>query len=437
MTEINPHGLRMQEEQRRIDALRSRISGINRAFEHIGALADESATSISSLSEFIDRSRDQIETEIRLKSDNAKLSTSVANLSRERDDLSTRLTEREAELLSSQKRTSETRASLDAARDEIVTLRDTGKTVSEEYRLQSAKLVETNSEYADLRDKHADLEARHKSLEEHSVSLQAELDALTKRESEIHQNLAESNALLEEEINRTRKLTNDFEALKRDHADLKGESIDIKSKLEVATQELDYAKTRAEEEQRKHDNQMFSLNSEIENLSSQRRIGAQALQEMTIETKKLKDRNRDLNRRVEESEELLTDIQKQQESDRKELGNASAKLRELNLRYNSTLADLNYEKKQNQKYARNVETLVEENKKLQQYRIKSETYEEQISELKSLIKNYETVLNEYGTGRVSPSFAVADRSLERPTGDAADDKKDDGDSDSVIVNLRD
>lgn len=72
-------------------------------------------------------------------------------------------------------------------------------------------------------------------------------------------------------------------------------------------------------------------------------------------------------------------------------------MRELNLRYNSTLTDLSHEKKQNQRYQENVEQLVEENKKLQQYRIKYETSEDQVRELKALIASYQAAMEENNT----------------------------------------
>ena len=109
------------------------------------------------------------------------------------------------------------------------------------------------------------------------------------------------------------------------------------------------------------------------------RIG---LQEMARENSTLKERSRDLLKRMQEIEHLLDSAQKNHEKDRNELMATTAKLRELNLRYNSALTDLNHQRNQNQKYADNLEDLIEENKRLQRYKIQVDTANEQIVQLK-------------------------------------------------------
>ena len=74
----------------------------------------------------------------------------------------------------------------------------------------------------------------------------------------------------------------------------------------------------------------------------------------------------------------------------------TAKLRELNLRYNSALTDLNHQRNQNQKYADNLEDLIEENKRLQRYKIQVDTANEQIVQLKSVIVNYQMAMEGRG-----------------------------------------
>ncbi|MEM1045442.1 MAG: hypothetical protein AAGL24_04805 [Pseudomonadota bacterium] len=442
---ISPLALKLQERQRKLDSLKARIGTLNRAFEQISALTSESGNSVGALIEFIEASKSNLETEIRLKSENAKLSTNVMDLSYQVESLTTQLQESDAQVHALRKRGTETRTALEEARNDIISIRENNKKVNEEYRAQSAKLVDANSRLAEVTDSHADLQAKFRSLEEHSESVKAELEALSKRESELQQNLSESSALLEEEIRKNQKITNDLEAIKRELTETRNSNIDLKSKLDVASHELEFNKSRFEEEQRKHDNEVYSLNSEIENLSSQRRIGAQTLKDVTDENKKLKERNRDLIARLQEIEHLLDAAQKNHDSDRTELLGANAKLRELNLRYNSTLTDLNHEKKQNQRYAENIEELVEENKKLQQYRIKFGTAEDQIVELKSLISSYQMAMEEATAGFERGSSDPADEpaepqddvSVEEGYAPGAEHDETQPDDSSVVVKLRD
>lgn len=426
VAQISPFALRMQEKMHTLDGLKTRIGGLSKTFEQMNALAMESQNSIHLLSEFVEASRQHVETEVRLKSENAKLSTDLLDVQHQVKSLSTQLEEAQAEVHSLRKRSTETRTALETARNDIVTIRDNNKRVNEEYRHQSAQLVEANSQIAELTGELNDLKAKYDSLEDHAESLKSELDAIARREKELQQNLSESATLLEEEVKKNSRATNELEAAKREIIDLRNDNIDLKSHMDVARQELAYSKSRLEEEQRKHDNEVYALNAEIENLSSQRRIGAQSLQETTRENSSIKERNRSLMKRMQEIELLLDSAQKNHEKDRNELISTSAKLREVNLRYNSALTDLNHERKQNQKYAENLEDLVEENKKLQKYKIQVDTANDQIAQLKSVIANYQMAME--GRGPAEELGLTED-------GESGGRKKD-GDDD-VVVKLRD
>lgn len=393
---LSPFALKMQEKMNQLDGLKSRIGGLNQTFDQMAAFAAESQTSIRLMAEYLETSRHSVETEVRLKSENAKISTDLLDAEHKVRSLTTQLEDAQAEVHSLRKRATETRTALETARNDIVSIRDNNKKVNDEYRLQSARLVEANSQVADLGGQLNDLRAKFDTLENHAEGLSSDLESVRHREKELQQNLSESATLLEEEIRKNNQATSELESAKRELADFRNDNIDLKSHLDVANQELVYAKSRLEEEQRKHDNEVYALNSEIENLSSQRRIGAQSLQDMARENSQLKERSRDLLKRMQEIEHLLDSAQKNHEKDRNELMATSAKLRELNLRYNSALTDLNHQRNQNQKFADNLEDLIEENKRLQRYKIQVDTANEQILQLKSIITNYQMAMEGKG-----------------------------------------
>ncbi|PVB60280.1 hypothetical protein [Labrenzia sp. 011] len=394
--QLSPFALKMQEKMNQLDGLKTRVGGLNQTFDQMAAFAAESQTSIRMMTEFLEASRTSVETEVRLKSQNAKISTDLLDAEHKVRTLTTQLEDAQAEVHSLRKRTTETRTALETARNDIVSIRDNNKKINDEYRLQSAKLVEANSQVSDLSGQLNDLKAKFETLEKHAENLATDLEAVRHREKELQQNLSESAKLLEDEIRKNNLVTSELEASKRELGEFRNDNIDLKSHLDVANQELVYAKARLEEEQRKHDNEVYALNAEIENLSSQRRIGAQSLQEMARENSTLKERNRDLLKRMQEIEHLLDSAQKNHEKDRNELMATSAKLRELNLRYNSALTDLNHQRNQNQKFADNLEDLIEENKRLQRYKIQVDTANEQIVQLKSVITNYQMAMEGKG-----------------------------------------
>ncbi|MCV0426727.1 MAG: hypothetical protein K5905_14790 [Roseibium sp.] len=393
---LSPFALKMQEKMNHLDGLKSRVGGLNQTFDQMAAFAAESQTSIRMMADYIEASKHSVETEVRLKSENAKISTDLLDAEHKVKTLTTQLEDAQAEVHSLRKRSTETRTALETARNDIVTIRDNNKRVNDEYRQQSAILVEANAQISDLSGRLNDLQAKHETLELQAENIGADLEAVRHREKELQQNLSESAKLLEDEIRKNNQSTSELESAKRELVEFRNDNIDLKSHLDVANQEHVYAKNRLEEEQRKHDNEVYALNAEIENLSSQRRIGAQSLQEMARENSTLKERGRDLLKRMQEIEHLLDSAQKNHEKDRTELMATTAKLRELNLRYNSALTDLNHQRNQNQKFADNLEDLVEENKRLQRYKIQVDTANEQIAQLKSVIANYQMAMEGKG-----------------------------------------
>ncbi|SHM28415.1 hypothetical protein SAMN05444272_2240 [Roseibium suaedae] len=438
---LSPFALKMQEKMHQLDGLKSRLGSLSQGVEQMHAMAAESRHSLQMMTEFIEASRVQVETEIRLKSENAKISTDLLDANHRLGTLANQLEEAQAESHSLRKRLTESRTALETARNELVSIRDNNKKVNEDFRTQSAELVLVNGRATELADTLGNVKAKFSAAQEQADSLQADLDEIRKREKELQQNLSESAALLEEEIRKNNQVTGELEALKRQLVDYRNENIDLKSHLDVANQELAYSKSRMEEEQRKHDNEVYALNAEIENLSSQRRIGAQALQDLSQENQTMKERKRDLVRRMQEIEQHLANAQKNHERDRNELVSANAKLRELNLRYNSALTDLNHERNQNVKFAERMEELIEENQKLQKYRIQVDTTNDQIIQLKGVINNYQRAMEGRGPAEelgLTRNYDPAEEAglLEGSQDDGGPDDNG-GDDDGVIVRLRD
>lgn len=424
---LSPFALKMQEKMHELDGLKSRVSGLTNTFEQMSSFAIESQASIQMLSRYIERSRTTVETEIRLKSENAKLATDLMDREHRVKLMTTQLEEAQAEVHSLRKRASETRNALETARNEIVSIRDNNKKTNESYRHQSVDLVEANKKVVELSTLVNDQAAKLETLEKHTDALNSELEAIRIREKELQQNLSESAKLLEAEVRKNSSAVNELEATKRELAEIRNENVDIKSQFEVVSQELSYSKSRLADEQRKHDNETYALNAEIENLSSQRRVGAQSLQEMTRDNASLKDRNRELSRKMQEIEHLLENVQKAHEQDREELVSTSSKLRELNLRYNSALTDLNHQKRQGDRYVDQIEELVEENKRLQRYKLEVETANDQVVQLKGLVNSYQMAME--GRGPAEELGITYDDGV---SSDYEDDAEPDYDGDDIL-----
>lgn len=423
---ISPFARKSRERQRKLDSLTGRIIELNNVFEQISAFSTQSEHSIRYLSDYIAASKKDVETEIRLESENANLTNKVLHLEQQIEIFATQLNDSEATVHALRKRGTETRTALETARNDIVTLRETYKKLNDEYNHQANEAARSNASLSQVSDAHEALQSKHAILSERFDNLNTDLENYSKREFELEHNLSELTTLFDRESKKNKYLTSELESLKREFNEIKNENIDLKSQMDVATDELEYQKTRFQEEQRKHDDIIYSMNSEIENITLQKRVIDQSLNEIKNENKKLKDRIRDSNTKLQEVQHLLDSAQKSHESDRSALQASNSKLRELNLRYNSALSELNHEKNQNRKYSDNIEALISEAKSLRKYKIMYETSQDQIDELKEQLRNYQAIIE----GSAS-SMDIADWQRDL-TAKALDANKDSNDKPKVI-----
>ena len=281
---------------------------------------------------------------------------------------------------------------MEKARSSIILYRDKQAELTEALEVKNIELLNLNSKVADLTDQNDDLIRRLDAFEDQNTSLQMDIDQLTKRESELQQSLAESNALHDEEIKRNKSLASDLESTNRQLSETTSALIETKAEYDELSDELEYVKNSSEEQQRKYDNRVFGLKTEIDNLSSERRIIRQSLSELQEENASLKKNNRDIMVHQRELENQLRSMQKLQDKERRQLSEANAKLGDLSLRYNSALADSNHEQRQREKLEHSVEMLSEEVAKLREYRSKYEAILVQVTDLKGLVSDYQELV---------------------------------------------
>ncbi|WP_350332903.1 hypothetical protein [Coralliovum pocilloporae] len=418
--DTSPLALKLQEKQRQLDSLKIRVAELGNSFQEMESLAGQSTRSIRHLSNFLSDAKVNLETEIRLKSENAKLTTEKLDLAHEKDLTQQKLQESEAMCASLRQRGVETRTALETARDDIIRIKEAHDKLDAAYHNDMVELAKKTAQLETLQDKFDTLNDRYSDLEAQREQLKGDLDSQSKIGVENKKTLSEKTVLLEEEISKNSQLSGNVEALKREIAELRAQSIEHKSMLDETTEELSYHRNTLEEERRKHDNEVYALKSEIDNLNSQRRVLTQSVQESNTEAKSSKNRIRSLTLRLHEMEDQIEKVQSSHDGDKHEMENLNIKLREMGLRYNSILTDLNHERSQNSKLNQSIQNMIEENKSLQNMKIKYETSLDQIRELKSLITNYQMVIREN------------DDSIDQFMPDPAVDEKDD----KVVVSIK-
>ena len=198
--------------------------------------------------------------------------------------------------------------------------------------------------------------------------------------------------MLEENTNKSRVMTGELESARREVSDLNYELIRLKSDLEETTLEADALKKSREEDQRKFDNRLFNMRSEIDSHVSERRINHQTIHDLKEEIQALRKTAKDADSNAQDFKEELNKSQKMLEQERRQLVEINEKLSSLNLRYNTALTDLKHEQSERRLLQRKVDDYQQEVQQLTEYRDKYDIVSNQLVEFKSLVAEYQEFL---------------------------------------------
>ena len=393
-----PFELEAKERHRKLDALKQRANRLTSGFNQMEQLILDAEKSTAELTEFMDNQGVFIENEKRLKIENEQLGRDLEEKSYKLQSQSTQLEKNLAEIDALRTKNDEYRSTIDKARAAISNLREKRQDLSDEIERKNADLLSANSRNQELSDSLEQLNSKYNLIEEEHAGLALDLDSHTKLESELRQKLSENAGTIDEEIRKSKIQASELESTKRELSESNLRFIDLKSENDSSHQEIDYLKNAREDDQRKFDNRMFSLKSEIDSLSSERRINQQSLNEIKVESNHLKKSNREYESTIQRQKSQLDTLNKAQDRDRQQIARNNEKLSDLNLRYNSALTDLNHEQRQREVLEVRIEKLTEENSRLQEYRDRYDNLSNQVNDMKALVSEYQQLLE---TGRGS------------------------------------
>lgn len=403
---LTPFEMEAKERRRQLEALRQRASRLTNGFNQMEQLIADSEKSADELASFIDQSRHFVENEKRLKVENTQLSKDNEEKSYKLQSLTTQLEKRNAEIEALKSRNNEYRATIDKARAAIAQLREKEQALLEDIDKKNSDLLGANVRNQEIGDSLEQLSSKYNLLEEEHTEMSIELDTFSKHEGELQQKLSENTALLDEEVRKSKIQASELEANKRELSETNVRYIDLKSEHEALLQEVEYLKNAREDDQRKYDNRVFSMKSEIDSMTSERRIAQQTLHELKSENSQLKKSTREAESSIQRQKTQLNALQKSLDRDRKSVIKNNEKLSDLNLRYNSALTDLNHEQRQREIFQQKIEKLTDENGKLREYRDKYENVSNQVADLKGLVAEYQQLL-ESGRAAREPDYGLS------------------------------
>ena len=408
----SPLEIKLRERVRSLDGLKNRVSELDEAFHQMAQLSRDSEKTVGLLSSFLDQSKLDAENDKRLQAENAKLSTENLNKDRLIGHLQSQVEDQKAEIDVQKKRLVENREVIEKARLSLVELREQKQLLTEELNVNNIELSNERSKHEELTDQYDAILKKYDQIDNMNVELKLELEEEEKKHLELQQVLAGNTSNLEEETKKHKSATHELELLKLGRLELNQKLIEANSTIEMLNQELDHTKYSVEDGQRKFNNHIFTLKTELQNLTSSRTVVADTLKSEKEENNALKKKVREAEKRLQVAEENYRVLQKTQESDREILLESNSKLSDLSLRYNVTMTETKYSEQKVEQLETQVRTLADENKVLKHCEHENKRLINQVNELNSFLSEYQKLIGDKGPAkindRVGDGFSIDD-----------------------------
>ena len=388
----SPIEIKYREKLNSLESLKNRATSIEEFLLKINDLTTDSVKSMTVLSSYVDTAKLDVENEKRLKIENAKISTEILQKDKVISRLETQVETFQSEVNTQKNRIRENTEVIEKARLSLVEYREEKQSLSEALEESGAQLATISSKYSDLLEKHDELLIRYENVDNRNSELQTDLENQAKKEHEVQKFLAENNSLLEDETSKHRKTTDELIAIKHSLSETRNAFIEARSKNEAIEQELNYQKNELEASKRKFDDRIFTLNSEIKNLSSNGNVILESLKATKEDNVMLKKTARENEKRARDIETNLIALQKIQADEREQLLAANSQLSDYNLRYNATTIEAKRLGETNKELEAKVNKLAEENNRLQAYQNENKELSHKINELNSLVTEYQKLL---------------------------------------------
>lgn len=278
---------------------------------------------------------------------------------------------------------------LTEAREIIFNIKTSSKRAADLFKETLIENEEQKNEIINKESECIELEAKLETALTQKNGFSFELDGLSKRAMELEAQNREKDLAAENLNERNRLLSHELSTFSTKYIALKEDFAKLEITMGASTDEIDNLKKHAELTERKHHNTEFSLNTEIDNLRSQLRLAENSLKEVTSEANALKDKDIKKSSLIETAETELEDMRLQRDRYSHEVEEINAKLREINLKYDSAIIDIQQEQDNNRDLTSLVNKLNDQLKRAESVKIKYEHTVEQNEQLKTLITDHQ------------------------------------------------
>ena len=256
--------------------------------------------------------------------------------------------EQERKLLNLEKQHSELRKDLELARSELLARGDRETSHKETIGAQAAKLEGLSAIIAERDDRINTLSMTNLNLQEDVSAQSVTLSQQGNRILELTKSLEEVSARLEKKTKSNEQLMSDLSTLRLDHNELKSQYFEKLAALEHAQYDIKTQRSVLDEGLKRRDEEVYALNTRVEQLSAQVRIKENMsghLDEEIISLRAALDSERARNER---SEMRLSEKAEETSKTSAALVNTKADYDALSAKYNKVMHDLDATRRINQ-----------------------------------------------------------------------------------------
>lgn len=375
----DPQLLEVERADKKAKALRINI-------EQMEKFATESNSNISTLLKYMETAKLDAMQRVQLAAENANLRRDMLKLTSEHRRLTQDLEKSNSELSVMKTNRAELQNTLTETRESINSMRHSNKKMSDEFRASMVENTKLKEKLADLTDAKGALQERFEAIDEQCFEFKSELEGSAKKILEYEALIKQKDDALIVQSDESKSLASDLAISNRQFKQLQDEKIAIEEKLDLEQENLNHIKRISEQDQRKHDNEIFALRSQIENITTQLSHAKAANKEMSHEIRTLRERSRKSKLRIEELEMELEAVQDTREKHQGDFLEQGAKFRELNLQYESVLLELKQEQLQVAQLNKKIKKLTDETRKVNNLRVSRDSALAEVKELKSRIQ---------------------------------------------------
>lgn len=346
-------------------ATSAKLNELNRARSDLAQMEQELSKSqrmfklatdrMEELGKYLEHSEVDLSTLERLQPENEALNSQLNELKSEITRANALSAESESRAVAIESKYVEAQKANEQYRQDALTLKETIRSLKQSIAAKNKDIDEKNAQLDELKDK-LELERDNASiLAEKNSRIVSEMSTASRKNLELEKRVEEIQASNKRNASERESALLELKSLRLEYASLRDTSIDKSARLEALQNELNIKERNFDESLKYRENEVFGLQSTLEDLKVQLRIKEEVSRRADTDLIDLKAINSDETKRRQRLEKELEEQQKQLEQNRDALLLARQNFDDLNRRLIDAQTELQSVKVINQQQAIKLE----------------------------------------------------------------------------------